>query len=76
MLQLAQQLVLLLLFVCFNTYTTHACCTYALSDHRFLERDIVVADRVFNIDSITTASMGQFAVLNTEQVPPPMHAAQ
>jgi hypothetical protein len=38
--------------------------------HRFLERDIVVADRVFNIDSITTASMGQFAVLNTEQVQP------
>eukprot|EP00953_Heterococcus_sp_UTEX-ZZ885_P023764 13049-Heterococcus_DN1.PRE.1 len=32
-----------------------------------ISRDIVVADRVFNIDSITTASMGQFAVLNTEQ---------
>jgi hypothetical protein len=51
-----------------DTFTAHICCTYTLCENRFLERDIVVADRVFNIDSITTASMGQFAVLNTEQV--------
>jgi hypothetical protein len=29
---------------------------------------VVVADRVFNIETVTTAAMGQFAVLNTEQV--------
>ncbi|KAG5176668.1 hypothetical protein JKP88DRAFT_351061 [Tribonema minus] len=35
---------------------------------RVLGPEVVVADRVFNVEAVTKAAMGQFAVLNTEQI--------